>query len=74
MGIMVTRPILFATLLLEVFAAPSAESLGYLLQMHYGRRPRGLGKSALSRVIIGVTPDRVLTTLLITYLLSPLDL
>ena len=36
-------------------------------------RARGLSKSfiSLSRVIIGVTPFRVLITLLITYLLSP---
>ena len=36
--------------------------------------PRGLSKSFISRVIIGVTPFRVLITLLITYLLSPLPL
>ena len=35
---------------------------------------RGLGMSFISRVIIGVTPFRVLITLLITYLLSPLPL
>ena len=34
--------------------------------------PRGLSKPVISRVIIGVTPFRVLITLLITYLLSPL--
>ena len=33
---------------------------------------QGLSKSFISRVIIGVTPFRVLITLLITYLLSPL--
>ena len=33
-------------------------------------RPRGLSKSVISRVIIRVTPFRVLITLLITYLLS----
>ena len=37
-------------------------------------RARGLSKSFISRVIIGVTPFRVLITLLITYLLSPLPL
>ena len=37
-------------------------------------RGRGLSKSFISRVIIGVTPFRVLITLLITYLLSPLPL
>ena len=37
-------------------------------------RPRGLSKSVISRVIIGVTPFRVLITLLITHLLSPLGL
>ena len=35
---------------------------------------RGLSKSFISRVIIGVTPFRVLITLLLTYLLSPLPL
>ena len=34
-------------------------------------RPRGLSKSVISRVIIGLTPFRVLITLLITYLPSP---
>ena len=37
-------------------------------------RGRGLSKSFISRVILGVTPFRVLITLLITYLLSPLPL
>ena len=37
-------------------------------------RGRGLSKSFISRVIIGVTPFRVLITLLISYLLSPLPL
>ena len=37
-------------------------------------RGRGLSKSFISRLIIGVTPFRVLITLLITYLLSPLPL
>ena len=37
-------------------------------------RARALSKSFMSRVIIGVTPFRVLITLLITYLLSPLPL
>ena len=37
-------------------------------------RGRGLSKSFISKVIIGVTPFRVLVTLLITYLLSPLPL
>ena len=37
-------------------------------------RPRGLSKWDISRVIIGVTPFRILITLLITYLLSPLGL
>ena len=37
-------------------------------------RGRGLSKSCISRVIIGVTPFRVLITLLITYVLSPLPL
>ena len=40
----------------------------------YTWRGRGLSKSFISRVIIGVTPFRVLTTLLIAYLLSPLPL
>ena len=35
---------------------------------------RGLSKSGISRVRIGVTPFRVVITLLITYLLSPLGL
>ena len=34
-------------------------------------RPRGLSKSVISRVIVRVTPFRVLITLLITHLLSP---
>ena len=38
------------------------------------RRPRGLSKSVISRVRIRVTPFRVLITLLITYLPSPLGL
>ena len=33
-----------------------------------------LVSKVISRVIIGVTPFRVLTTLLITYILSPLPL
>ena len=37
-------------------------------------RPRGLSKEIRSRVIVRVTPFRVPITLLITYLLSPLDL
>ena len=37
-------------------------------------RARGLSKSFIRRVMIGVTPFRVLITLLITYLLSPLPL
>ena len=37
-------------------------------------RPRGLSKSVISRVIIRVTPFRVLITLLLTHLLSPLGL
>ena len=37
-------------------------------------RFRGLSRSVLSRIIIGVTPRRVLIALLITYLLSPLGL
>ena len=37
-------------------------------------RPRGLSKSVISRVIIGLTLFRVLITPLITYLLSPLGL
>ena len=37
-------------------------------------RGRGLSKSLISRVITGVTPFRVLITLLITYILSPLPL
>ena len=37
-------------------------------------RGRGLSKSCISRVVIGLTPFRVLITLLITYLLSPLPL
>ena len=35
---------------------------------------RALSKSFISRDIIGVTPFRVLITLLIAYLLSPLPL
>ena len=34
-------------------------------------RSKGLSKSIISRVMIGVTPFRVLITLLKTYLLSP---
>ena len=37
-------------------------------------RPRRLSKSVVSRVIIRVTPFRVLITLLITHLLSPVGL
>ena len=37
-------------------------------------RPRGRTKSVISRVLIRVTPFRVLITLLITHLLSPLGL
>ena len=37
-------------------------------------RPRGLSKWVISRVIIRVTPFRVLITLLITHILSPLGL
>ena len=37
-------------------------------------RPRGLSKSVISRVLIRVTPFRVLITLLIAHLLSPLSL
>ena len=37
-------------------------------------RPRGLSKWVISRVIIRVTPFKVLITLLITHLLSPLGL
>ena len=33
-----------------------------------------MSKSVISRVMIGVAPFRVLLTLLITYLLSPLSL
>ena len=36
--------------------------------------PRGLSKSVISRVIMRVTPFRVLITLLTTHLLSPLTL
>ena len=46
--------------------------LGVLPQFIW--RPRGLSKSVISRVRIRVTPSRVLITLLITYLLSPLGL
>ena len=35
---------------------------------------RGLSKSVISRLTIGVSPFRVLIALLITYLLSPLGL
>ena len=42
--------------------------------MGFTWRPRGLSKSVISRVIIRVTPFRVLITLLITQLLSPLGL
>ena len=37
-------------------------------------RPRELSKSVISRVIIRVTPFRVLITLLITHSLSPMGL
>ena len=40
----------------------------------YTWRPRGLSKSVLSRVIIRVAPFKVLITLFITHLLSPLGL
>ena len=43
---------------------------GFLLGFTW--RGRGLSKSFISRLIIGVTPFRVLIALLITYLLSPL--
>ena len=46
--------------------------LGVLPQFTW--RPRRLSKSVISRVRIRVTPSRVLITLLITYLLSPLSL
>ena len=45
-----------------------------VLKLYHTWRSRGLSKSFISRVIIGVTPFRVLTTLLMTYLLSPLPL
>ena len=45
---------------------------GFLIMITW--RGRGLSKSFIRRVIIGVTPSRVLITLLITYLLSPLPL
>ena len=41
---------------------------------YYTWRGRGRSKQVISRAIIGVTPFRVLITLLITYLLSPLPL
>ena len=37
-------------------------------------RPRGLSKSLIGRVIVRVTPVKVLITLLTTHLLSPLGL
>ena len=45
--------------------------LGCLLGFYGYMAGRALSKSFISRVIIGVTPFRVLITLLITYLLSP---
>ena len=49
-----------------------AIGVGFRVEFTWGGR--GLSKSLISRVIIGVTPSRVLITLLITYLLSPLPL
>ena len=45
-----------------------------MVASHYAWRPRALSKSFIGRFIIGVSPFRVLITLLITYLLSPLGL
>ena len=42
--------------------------------MGFAGRPRGLNKSVIRRVIIMLTPFRVLITLLITHLLSSLGL
>ena len=44
------------------------------LQLRCTWRPRGRSKSVISRVINKVAPFRVLLTLLITHLLSPLGL
>ena len=44
------------------------------LQLRCTWRPRGRSKSVISRFIIKVAPFRILTTLLITHLLSPLGL
>ena len=49
-------------------------ALGFSETLNSTWRGRGLSKAFISRVIIGVTPFRVLITLLITYLLSPLPL
>ena len=51
-------------------SCPCAAVMG----LEYTWRGRGLSKSFISRVIIGVSPFRVLITLLITYLLTPLPL
>ena len=57
---------------------PSTDPPNSVFQLsgpHCTWRPRGLSKSAISRLIlIRVTPFRVLITLLITRLLSPLGL
>ena len=53
----------------------TGSSKGYLLRaLEFTWRGRGLSKLVISRVIIGVTPFRVLITPLISYLLSPLPL
>ena len=53
---------------------PSLKSLAKTRAQGFTWRARGLSKSFLSGVIIGVTPVRVLITLLKTYILSPLPL
>ena len=58
---------------MEEFKALGLQAQGSCLRAAT-RRCRGLSKSVISRVILGVTPFRVLITLLITCLLSPLGL
>ena len=56
----------------DLLWGPSRRSRSSALRFTW--RPRGLSKSVMSRIIIRVTPFRVLITLLITHLLSPVGL
>ena len=79
------RPNVGAGFLIQFFFLFSAGAVGHywgykspisgvILIITSTWRGRGLSKSFISRVIIGVTPFRVLITLLVTYLLRPLPL